>query len=129
METGMKKRKTNEEPVISELKELSNLNPIKSWVALLIFNMFKNNLERFTLEKSKGIPPLPSEEELPEGDLDFCKIINRLKIMSGLDPVLFKQQRQGSIDLLVNGVKCEFLTTFLDSDSGSKCEIRFIKKI
>ena len=71
---------------IDELKELSIRNPVKTWVNFLFMHMSKNHLENFTLKKSQGIPSIPLEDQLPEGELDFTKIINRLKVMSIILP-------------------------------------------
>jgi hypothetical protein len=123
-----KRDKRKDSIELDELRELSDPVPAKEWVNLLFMHMFKTHLESFTLKKSEGIPPIPLEDELPEGELDFNKIINRLKVMSGLDPTTFKKTYEGNIRMCVHGIWCTVKTTFVDSDDDSKCEITISKE-
>jgi hypothetical protein len=120
----LRKRKIlNADIDLDELKELANRNPAAVWVNLLLLHMYKSNLESFTLKKSEGIPLIPHRDEVPEGELDFTKIINRLKVMSGLDPVVYKEQHEGKISLCFCGIWHNVKTTFIDSDDDSTCVI------
>jgi len=60
---------------------------------------------------------------VPPGGFDFDRIINRLKVLSGLDPVTFKKPRHGKIALLVQGTPYDVSTTFVDSAADSQCTI------
>ena len=121
------KRKDSIEP--DELKECSNgLTPAKKWVNLFLQHMFESHLKSVILKKSEGIPPIHLEDELPEGELDFNKIINRLKVMSGLDPVIFKKLYEGNIPMCIYGIWYNAKTTFIDSDNDSKCEITIFEE-
>ncbi len=108
---------------LNELKELAKASPAKAWVNLLLLHICKDSGSSFTLQRSKGIPPIPLEEEVPPGELDFDRIINRLKVMSGLDPVIFKEPRKGKISLCICGTWYDVNTTFIDSIAGPQCEI------
>jgi hypothetical protein len=100
-----------------------NRNPAKAWVNLLLLHILKNDLGTFTLEKSKGIPAIPLEEEVPDGELSFEGIINRLKIMSGLDPIKYKDQQSGSIQIGFGGLWYIANTIFNDSSNNPSCSI------
>ena len=107
-----------------ELKELVvKSTPAKRWVYCLLEHMFRTKIESFVLSRSEGIPSIPIDDGLLEGELDFTQIINRLKVMSGLDPVVFKIQREGKIPLGIGGINYTATTTFVDSDKDSKCTI------
>jgi hypothetical protein len=121
----MKSKKTI---CMDELKVIRDPHPAKMWVNSLFEHMFKNHLKSFTLSKTEGIPSIPFEDELPEGELDFTKIINRLKIMSGIDPTTYKEPHEGNIQMGIHGIWYTVKTTFIDSDGDSKCEITISKK-
>jgi hypothetical protein len=108
---------------LGELKELSERFPVKAWVNLLLLHMFRSHIESLTLSRSKGIPSIPLEEEVPEGAFDFDKIVNRLEVMSGLDPVVFRIQREGKIPMIIGGKDFTVTTTFVDPDEDSRCSI------
>jgi len=112
---------------LDELKELYERFPVKVWVNYLLLHMSRSHIESLTLSRSQGIPSIPLEDRVPEGALDFAKIINRLKVMSGLDPVVFTTQRKGKIPLMVGGTDYTVTTTFIDSDNDSKCTIALSK--
>jgi len=63
------------------------------------------------------------EEEVPPGELDFDRIINRLKVLAGLDPVIYKEPRKGKISLRIHGTWYHLDITFTDSVADSQCEI------
>ena len=106
-----------------EFKRLWERFPAKVWVNHLLLHMWRNSISSFTLQRSKGIPAMAWEGHLPPGGFDFDKIINRLKVLSGLDPVTFKQPRDGKTTLLINGTPCSVSATFVDSDADSLCTI------
>ena len=108
---------------LNELKELSAASPAKVWVNLLLLHICKDSGSSLTLQKSKGIPSIPLEEEVPPGELDFDRIINRLKVMAGLDPVTYREPRKGRISLTIGGTWYHGNATFVDSVADSQCEI------
>ena len=118
-----KKEKRKDSIDLSDLKILSDVTPAKVWVNLLLLHMYKDSVGSFTLNKSKGIPSIPLEDEVPEGELDFDKIINRLKVMSGLVPVIYKEPHKGEIPLMLSGTRYTANTIFVDSGDNPKCEI------
>lgn len=122
----LRRRKDSIDP--DKLMELSDASPIKTWVNLLLLHMYRDSLSTLTLQKSKGIPSIPLEEEVPPGELDFDRIINRLKVMSGLDPVVFKEPRQGEISLTIHGTGYTVSTTFVDSGTNPRCELTVRKE-
>jgi len=108
---------------LNELKELSEASPAKAWVNLFLLHMCRDSVGSLTLQRSKGIPPIPLEEEVPSGGFDFDRIVNRLKVLAGLDPVIYKKPRKGSISLCIAGTWYQVNATFVDSVSDSCCEI------
>lgn len=108
---------------LDELKALQEASPSKTWVSLFLLHLCKDLGSSLTLQKSKGIPPIPFEEEVPPGGFDFDQIMNRLKVMAGLDPVLYKEPQKGKISLCICGIWHHLDTTFVDSVDDSRCEI------
>jgi hypothetical protein len=107
--------------------DLSDQVPEKVWVNLFLLDMFRSKRESVTLNRSQGIPSIPLEDEVPEGGLDFDKIMNRLKVMSGLDPIVYRTRREGKFSLGVSGIYYTARTTFVDSDKDSMCTITISK--
>jgi len=108
---------------LNALKELQEASPAKAWVNLFLLHMCRDSVSSLTLQRSKGIPPIPLEEEVPPGGFDFDRIINRLKVLAGLDPVIYKEPRKGKISLCIQGTWYHLDTTFTDSVADSQCEI------
>jgi hypothetical protein len=96
---------------LNTLIEAAADNPVKRYVNLLIMDMVAREIAERTF----------SEAELPPGfeDFDdtlpqFAVVVNRLKVMSGLDPVMYKMPREGRIELVVQGVPLDAFTRFDD---------------
>ncbi|MCU0917278.1 MAG: hypothetical protein MUC88_22345, partial [Planctomycetes bacterium] len=96
--------------------------PAKHWVNLLLLHMY-HSVDHLTLRRSQGIPSLPLDDDLPLAELDFDKIINRLKVLSGLDPVTFREPRRGKVRLCISGTWYRVDTVFTDTAADSQCEI------
>jgi hypothetical protein len=124
-----KKPKKRDSFDLDELKELVPQTSAKNWVNSLLMHMYQDSIKDFILQQCDGIPSIRmSDIDLSEDELDFDKIINRLKIMSGLDPILFSETKRGKIDLVLGGVPYILQTQFIDSASNSICQIRMSKK-
>lgn len=125
----MKKNKRKNSINPDDLKVLTDRQtPASEWVYSLLEHMFKSHLKSFTLKKSEGIPSIPLRDELPEGELNFSKIINRVKIMSGLDPVIFKEPHGGKHTIIFHGKQYTMKTTFIDSEDDQICEIHLYEE-
>ena len=107
---------------LNELQELKERSPAKHWVNLLLVHMY-HSVDHLTLRRSQGIPSLPLDDDLPLAELDFDKIINRLKVLSGLDPVTFREPRRGKVRLSIHSVWYRVDTVFTDTAADSQCEI------
>lgn len=124
MERRIRRRKKKDSIDEAELTALEpNRYPAKAWVNLLLLHILKDDLGMFTLEKSKGIPAIPLEDEVPGGELSFEGIINRLKTMSGLDPIEYKGPQSGSIRIGFGGIWYTANTIFNDSGNNPSCSI------
>jgi hypothetical protein len=124
-----KKPKRTDSIDCGELRAVPSCSPARTWVNLFLLHMYKDDIDVFPLQKSKGIPPLPPimEDDLPSGELSFDSILNRLKVLSGLDPVQFKEPKHGSVSLVVSGKSVAVETTFCDSDDNPRCTITMTK--
>jgi hypothetical protein len=96
----------------------------RTWVNFLFLHMYRDCLDTYILQRSSGIPDIPTmEDDLPNGELSFDRIINHLKVLTGLDPVQFKEPKHGSVSLLMSGKSVTVDTTFDGSGNDSKCTI------
>ena len=109
-------KKKHNSPNIDLLTEVKGTcTPSISWVNSLLMHMYRDSISDFSLSKSKGIPSIPLQDELPEGELSFDRIINRFKVLSGLDPITFAEAREGHIELVLGGTRYSAKTLFDDS--------------
>lgn len=109
--------------VLDKLVALSCPSKAESWVNLLLLHMYKDSIKTYILDNSQGIPPIPHDEELPDGELNFESIINRLKVMVGLDPVKYKTPKKGSVSLGLGGIWYTANMIFDDSNDKPSCSI------
>jgi hypothetical protein len=120
--------------IINEIIHPDNLIKIKSsppgkeWISLFLLYMFNESMSSFTLQKSSGIPPIPLEDEISEGELSFDKIINRLKVMCELDPVAYKKTHEGSFPVTVHGKNYTIKVTFFDTAADPSYKIQITEK-
>jgi hypothetical protein len=108
---------------LNNLVRLGEQTPAKEWVYSLLDYMLKNHIGHFVLVRSQGIPSIPLRDELPEAELDFDKIINRIKVMARLDPGAYKEPRKGEFPVSVGGRQYTITASFIETDSDSTCEI------
>lgn len=113
---------------LGDVKEITEKTSVKTWVNSLLMHLYKESIGEFTLQTRDGIPSIPLRGEMPEGELDFGRIINRLKVMSGLDSIVFPEAKEGKIELVIGGVAYIAKTRFTDSAVNSTCQITITKK-
>jgi len=89
--------------------------------------MHEASIESFFLQKSKGIPSFPLEEEVPREAITFAEIIDRIKLMCGLDPVRYKDEKEGSVVIRICDKDYTVRTTFNDTATDQSCRIQWIK--
>lgn len=122
----MRKSKEGHDSVdFEEMAGLMKRYPAKQWVSMLLLHMVRRSVSHFTLAKSTGIPPVSGkgELELCDAELSIGDIINRLKVISGLNPVAYPMGATGKIELHVQGDPYTFDTTFTDDKDDSVCSI------
>jgi hypothetical protein len=123
-----RKRNIRDSVDLDELKDLAVVDS-KHWVSSLFIHMYYEGIDTYILERSSGIPDIPTlEDDLPSGELSFDGIINRLKVFTGLDPVQFKEPKHGSVSLVMFGNPVAVETTFCDSDENTRCTIAMTKE-
>ena len=71
---------------------------------------------------------MPRVPDIPERDVPrFELIVNRLKVMSDLDPVTYPSPLHGRIGLTVRGEPYDVEVGFDDTADNGTCEIRIRK--
>ena len=97
-------------------------NPVILYVNLLLFDMIARDEKTMVLKES-SMPILQHKQKLPVDPPDFDPIVNRLKIMSGLNPVKYREPVDGTTSLTVAGTPYKVTTRFEDHDPEPFCTI------
>lgn len=111
----MFKKKKKGSIYLGALKEVAELTPPVEWVYSLLMHMYQDSIGNFILRKSDGIPSIPLQDKLPEGELSFDKIINVLKVICGLDPIDYTEIKEGNHSLFIHGKSYTAKMLFDDS--------------
>jgi hypothetical protein len=102
--------------------------PCMQWVNLLLLHMYKDSIDTYPLYRSRGIPPVPHEDELNDGALSFDGIINCLKAMCSLDPVKYSIPNQGTFPINIGGRWYTVNVSFKDNSYDPLCVINLSPK-
>ncbi len=97
--------------------------PIIKLVTCMLVDAY--DLGKSELSFSLESPPefsVDGKEFIPESDL-IKKMINRLKIMSKLNPMKYHETAEGNIKLMIRGNPVGIRTKFLDSKEKQSCWI------
>ncbi|NLX22984.1 MAG: hypothetical protein GXY55_15125 [Phycisphaerae bacterium] len=101
---------------------LVETNPTKIYVNCLILHLYDGDRHPCVLRPSEPLP------EVPHYDLDeqppIQRVVNRLKVMAGLDPVHFPQPRDGRIELQIRVAKCFLHVRFNDTGPDPSVTLR-----
>ena len=120
----MFKKKKKDSISLGALKEVAEFTPPVEWVYSLLMHMYQDSIGNFILRKSDGIPSIPLQGKLPEGELSFDKIINVLKVICGLDPIDYAEIKEGYHSLFKHGKSYTAKMIFDDSADDPTCQIR-----
>jgi hypothetical protein len=112
--------------ITEEIVPSDKLTPARQWVNLLLIHMHQDSIDSIMLQKSKGIPTFPLDVEVSKTELTYTKIINRLKVMSGLDPKVYKTVKDGIVSIRIGDTNYDIKTTFDDANDQS-CNIALVK--
>jgi hypothetical protein len=104
------------------------VHPAELYANVFLVNLLASDAATGTARSSEPLPVLAGVEYVP----DFARFRNRLKIMAGLDPVMYRTPRTGSFqvstDRQLNGAWYEYRHTvhllFTDAATDPSVEIR-----
>jgi hypothetical protein len=116
------RRRQYGEITLDDIKELAESSPTKKYLNLLMWQMVRQDLAELTLWQMQRLP-VPEHctpSELPP----FASVVNRLKVMAGLDPVIYQQPKEGRIELRIGGRPLIFHARFVDIGSERSVHIR-----
>lgn len=77
--------------------------PAVCYTDLLFLDLAKDLGREWLLRRSQPLP-VPTTGGLPGDPPDFAHVVNRLKILCGLDPVSYPRPIEGTIELVVGGI-------------------------
>ena len=97
---------------LQTLIEAADTHPAKRYTNLLLMDMLAKGLQERTLSADE---PLPGFEHFDNTLPQFAVVVNRLTVMSGLDPIQYKTPRDGRFDLIVQGAPFGVFARFDDA--------------
>jgi len=96
------------------------------YVNFLLYNMFQNREAVRILRRSE--PPLPlTVSGKQRAAPSFDELINRLKILTRLEPVMSPTPKSGTTSLVIRLIECELHCRF-DDHSDECCRIELKRK-
>ena len=107
---------------VEDLTEIINDSPVVLYVDNLIVEMISNDCLTKTICPS-AIPEIEDCEGIDFNEVDYNRIVNRLKIMSGLNPWPSKEEIRGEILLRVAGGAFTASITVAPNDQSIKIDI------
>ena len=100
--------------------------PVIQYVNMILYRMFQDGTTSRMLRQSGPLASVAElGTELTAPPLDA--VVNRLKIMAGLNPVMYPKRVEGTIQLTIGGTECRVNCRFDDS-ADDRCSIRLEKK-
>ena len=108
---------------LDDLKDITEANPVKTYTNLLLLHMADHDIRELTLRQSSPlpVPELWQFQETP----DLKPVINRLKIMSNLDPVIYPEIKHSRIQMWVRSLgEITIHTSFDDTAEDPSVQLR-----
>ena len=96
------------------------------YVNAILYNMFQEKIRAKVLKRSEPLPLLSARGEKFKAPA-FHGLIDRLKFMSGLNPVTYPAPVSGTTTLIISHVQCEVCCRF-DDDSDECCRMELKRK-
>lgn len=112
---------------LSNLAALEDRDPTRKYVNLLMIDLVDRGVVEHTLRESEPLP-LPQSQRLRGCSVelpDFSRAFNRLKVISGLDPVKYPQPKAGKTSIGVAGMIVDVHMLFDDTGVDRTVHLRF----
>jgi hypothetical protein len=93
--------------------------PVIRYVNVFLAEVVSKKRET-TLRASQKLPSLPGRGSAPP---PFAQVINRLKVLSGLDPIMYQKVVSGGFEHRMRDHSCRITATFSDSGSDPWCRV------
>src|SRR5258708_18609558 len=107
-----------------EKREPSAVPDEVRYVNLLLFAMCRDGRTQVELRESRPLPTFPELERTP----DFSHACNRLKVMCGFDPILYKEPIEGSIQLNISGTPVGIRSYFDEQCVDPYCQLTIVTR-
>jgi len=107
---------------LDELTELAEITPTKKYVNLLLLAMARDDVREVVLTSSRPLPPskiYPGAEIPP-----FESVVNRLKVVANLDPVIYQHPKEGRIELTIGSDPVAVHVRFVDTGPERSVHLR-----
>ena len=107
---------------LEELKAMACRHPATQYVSCYILRMARQNLTELLLVQSE---PLPQVAYYTDPDLpSFESVVNRLKVMASLDPVIFHHPKEGKLEFNIGGSDAVIHVRFNDTTPDRSVHLR-----
>jgi len=101
---------------LERLRASATPSPVICHINCILVDMCRTNTHTRTFKQSEPLPELPPwPDGDPIGGADFTHAVNRLKIMSGLNPVTYQDAVDGKFSLKALGKDWQAQTHFEDT--------------
>lgn len=98
------------------------------WVNMFLYDMRSRGVGMVTLNESEPLPLVPDPRGGECVAPEFSKVMNRLKIMSGLNPIRCQEPVQGTVEVTM-GAELHIVTiSFDETRESASCNIEIRKK-
>ncbi len=116
----MKKPNITFEEMLELVKD--HEDPVRWYTYWLLAETWRNN-EHFRVFMPDSPLPVPDEwtaEDVPP----YERIRNRLKVILGLDPVIYPEPKSGTVELVIGFIEVHYNITFIDTEPIPRFEVK-----
>ena len=106
------------------LEDAAHSSPPIRYVNVILYQMCKAHQPVRILRADEPLAQVTIESGTLEAP-PLAQVLNRLKIMSGLNPVHYSAEAEGQIQLSIGGDEFSVRTTFSDA-TEERCRIEFV---
>ncbi len=114
---------------VDGIERVSRPDPVVRYVNLTLYNMVKDDETTLAISSTNPLPRLrASSSEYYEAPR-FLSVVNRFKVMGGLNPVIYHEPTSSRFELRIAGEAYEVSCCFVDGEGEQTVTINIEKVI